>query len=664
MNILHLSDIHFGRNHYNIPDPFDKKDEILESLITVLSDLQASMRPDLILVTGDIAWYGKSSEYDEAYQWFQELLNRLDMEGDHIVFCPGNHDVNRGAAIDFKEEDLLNSDNKLDIGKCDWYYQYENAHLLEARFFNYNLFCEKMGMQPYTYRLEDGRVEYSYLIGTSDFQFAGHKYCIACFNTAWLPYGNVLKDDQMFLGLPQIERLRDDGKLYDSGTGARDDIFRIGLFHHADRFLHPNEQCEYDGRKAPLPLLLQSVNLALCGHTETGGMPVIRAYQDGGSLLTGGAAYYNDEHPNSFSMIHIDEDTMGLEVCSFYYNGSHWQTFRDIGQYHWRRRKGFLKWEKAISEYTKYSLTVQIDDNKYSVCKGYFDVKKRYVDGREVIDFTNKINPARYIDIETEDDQDQNGRKTQMLAVRHAPGQWQMIAARRMIAEFNYFVASHIQGAACKLVGLADNTGKILYGFPLDESRIQKISDNSNIRWYKLLQELETYYDVRFLHTYPQMPSELEIQAVNWLIELKRMGNLCIGMEIQESFFIVHNLQEIEWVRDVSLKDGGIVFHFVRKMEYHLFGTVISLGECDIYYKSFKVKDMANLLHKIDTWEEGDMRRIDTLAPEWMEWWLIPRNSETKVDTINLEGMYVVQLPKEAPLSMQDNMKNYIVECR
>lgn len=50
---------------------------------------------------------------------------------------------------------------------------------------------------------------------------------------------------------------------------------------HAERFLHPNEICEYDGRGATLPLLKDAVDLILSGHTETGGRPVLQEQKGG-----------------------------------------------------------------------------------------------------------------------------------------------------------------------------------------------------------------------------------------------------------------------------------------------------------------------------------------------------------------------------------------------
>lgn len=61
MNILHLSDIHFGRNYecYKIQDNFDKKEQILSELIECIKNLDV-FKPEHIVVTEDVAWHGKN----------------------------------------------------------------------------------------------------------------------------------------------------------------------------------------------------------------------------------------------------------------------------------------------------------------------------------------------------------------------------------------------------------------------------------------------------------------------------------------------------------------------------------------------------------------------------------------------------------------------------
>ena len=145
MNILHLSDIHFGRNYarYSIKDCFDLKSEILDELIKCVSNLK-ELAPEHIIVTGDIAWHGKKDEYDEALLWFRKLLQATNLTGKDITFCVGNHDVNR----DYCSAALL---DESDIEEIDSIYDYKNIHKMEAPVFEYDRFCEQLGVEPYKY---------------------------------------------------------------------------------------------------------------------------------------------------------------------------------------------------------------------------------------------------------------------------------------------------------------------------------------------------------------------------------------------------------------------------------------------------------------------------------------------------------------------------------
>ena len=54
MNILHLSDIHFGRNYSRtgIKEKFERKEKILDELIDCIKKLDSCLQPEHIVVTG------------------------------------------------------------------------------------------------------------------------------------------------------------------------------------------------------------------------------------------------------------------------------------------------------------------------------------------------------------------------------------------------------------------------------------------------------------------------------------------------------------------------------------------------------------------------------------------------------------------------------------
>ena len=200
MNILHLSDIHFGRNYpeYKVCDAFENKDRILRELIQCISNIEEKKRPEHIVVTGDIAWWGKKKDFEEAYEWFSKLLESTGLEGKDITFCVGNHDVNHtyiSANRDLANNEVLRIDN---------IYSYDWVHEMEPPIYEYDRFCERIGMEPFIYPLK-GEMEYSYSLGYKDVKFSsGNTIRFLAFNTALFSCLPKIQNDKMWIGQKQI----------------------------------------------------------------------------------------------------------------------------------------------------------------------------------------------------------------------------------------------------------------------------------------------------------------------------------------------------------------------------------------------------------------------------------------------------------------------------
>lgn len=88
--ILHISDLHI-----NTEENFDRS-VVLDPLIKrVEEDLINGLRPEIVIVTGDIACKGIKPEYEEAKKFFDDLLSKLKLSNDRLFIVPGNHDVYR-----------------------------------------------------------------------------------------------------------------------------------------------------------------------------------------------------------------------------------------------------------------------------------------------------------------------------------------------------------------------------------------------------------------------------------------------------------------------------------------------------------------------------------------------------------------------------------------
>lgn len=95
LTYVHLSDIHFGQETGS--DVFvheDVKQRLLED-VRALKAASRIERMDGVIVTGDIAFSGKKSEYDRAALWLDQITEVIGCEKTDVLVVPGNHDIDR-----------------------------------------------------------------------------------------------------------------------------------------------------------------------------------------------------------------------------------------------------------------------------------------------------------------------------------------------------------------------------------------------------------------------------------------------------------------------------------------------------------------------------------------------------------------------------------------
>lgn len=103
---VHVSDIHFGQEK---DDRVYIHDDVKQQLIVDARDVVATIGHGSahgILVTGDIAQSGKSSEYEVAGRWLDELAASVGVEPHRVQMVPGNHDLDR-SKLSFSGEQIL-----------------------------------------------------------------------------------------------------------------------------------------------------------------------------------------------------------------------------------------------------------------------------------------------------------------------------------------------------------------------------------------------------------------------------------------------------------------------------------------------------------------------------------------------------------------------------
>ncbi len=262
------------------------RDVVTSSLLKYLQKrYEKKEKPDLVVVTGDIAKSGKREEYRVAEVFFNGLLDSLSLPRERLYLVPGNHDVDRkhvpNAHIKtiyrFEDQDTV-SDILVDPG---------TFALLTKKFEEFNSFAaQAMGRRLYDkklYRYTDtlridmgGREVPINLAGLNSCLFAGYN-----------------GDDQQKLAF-SLRQVHD-------AVNQQDEAARlsIAMFHHPFESFHP---CDEVAQKK----LRDKFDLLLCGHLHDPKKSIMPDETNRAPMIGAGACYEKRESRNNFNEIIIN----------------------------------------------------------------------------------------------------------------------------------------------------------------------------------------------------------------------------------------------------------------------------------------------------------------------------------------------------------------------
>ncbi|MGR9046700.1 MAG: metallophosphoesterase family protein [Gammaproteobacteria bacterium] len=206
--VVHISDIHSQPS---------RKRELQIRVRALIHDLkQCSASPNLLIVSGDIAYSGKENEFETAREVLNGLFHQLGISPQQAVFCIGNHDIDRDQIDPMTEIGLKRS--LLDTEAAEEIFDhpsYTNAQQQSFLDFLKNLTGKTFSSPSYSQVFELNRLR----VG------------VASFNSAWRCSDDESKE-QLFLTLPQVHQLSEQ---------ISDCHLTIAVVHHPFNWFHPSE---------------------------------------------------------------------------------------------------------------------------------------------------------------------------------------------------------------------------------------------------------------------------------------------------------------------------------------------------------------------------------------------------------------------------------------
>jgi predicted ATPase len=275
INILHISDLHIGDKNW------DQEIVLKQFLRDSECTFQNNLKPNLVVVTGDISKSGSRVQFDV---FKEKVVNKIKesftLSDKEFIFCPGNHDVNREELDIVSVQGVKTIDETDTVNKVIESLKSESDALNGLR--NFSNFYD-------SFNYEDSRKK-TPLFSTHILNILGKKIGIAALNTAWASsedkeYGKLL------LGQRQVERAFENIKECD---------VKICAFHHPLPWLK-----EFDRRDLHY-YLASNFDIVLTGH-EHESIQYRSDFSNFSCLhIKSGCLYSHRDYPNGYSLLSLD----------------------------------------------------------------------------------------------------------------------------------------------------------------------------------------------------------------------------------------------------------------------------------------------------------------------------------------------------------------------
>lgn len=241
VSVIHLTDLHL-----RAAKEFDQ-DLVLSAFLRDLMRFKNKVsRPALLLFSGDLARGGDEPVYDRALDLLMDIGDRIGVDDEHIVICPGNHDVSRADAAPSI------------VAVQEWQDRAGDRDFMNGLYkepkFSSHVFKVFQYFRPLSELLSAKSVTHNG-VGYSSHYFRDLNTTVVSINTAMLSLGGLIQNrsDHNRLCLP--ERM-----LVEAYENIPKGSHVITLGHHPINYLHE------DTRDYARRIITQNSQMYLSGH--------------------------------------------------------------------------------------------------------------------------------------------------------------------------------------------------------------------------------------------------------------------------------------------------------------------------------------------------------------------------------------------------------------
>ena len=302
---LHLSDMHFGGSLF-----FDDR-ELAECVLDVAQGKAGDgWKPDILVVSGDIADKALEDEYREAGRFLEQLLQTFDLRRDRVMMCPGNHDIDRNTNPYLFAGCKARIDKPQDVKE---FLKSDELPSLLARMSAYRKFREGFLLPTSEFTQDSCEIN-----SLSRIVINGLELTFWEVNSAWLGYGGATDRGRLVVGGVLFDRFV---KPVPAGPGC----LSFGLIHHPFDWLAPFESDHIEA------ICCNNFDFVLRGHTHKPSLKTATIGQESAVFLTAGALVpkHARDYFFSFGSYDIADAKLVVEYHAYIADQRKWYVSRD-----------------------------------------------------------------------------------------------------------------------------------------------------------------------------------------------------------------------------------------------------------------------------------------------------------------------------------------------
>jgi 3',5'-cyclic AMP phosphodiesterase CpdA len=298
ITILHLSDMQFGINH-RFGAEHTECNSLLQRLHEDLCALEPGLKPDLVVLSGDLTEWANLKEFEDVYQFIDGLSQKCAIPHNRIILIPGNHDINRKKCEIYFENCQLEGD----APKAPYFDKWTFYKRFFDRFYEGEANIQFTEERPY-----------------SLFEIAELKVVVAGLNST-LKESHRDTDHYGWVGEEQLKWF----KAALEGYKQRGWLRIAAVHHNVQRGAIDDDENLKDAEDLKR-LLKDSVNLVLHGHTHQADLAWLT--QKSPILATGSAGLKQtarpDGTPNQYQLIQLQAQQLKRYCRAFIVSKKEW----------------------------------------------------------------------------------------------------------------------------------------------------------------------------------------------------------------------------------------------------------------------------------------------------------------------------------------------------